>query len=148
MNRILITALLLLGFGCNNSKKVDACLNGFEIISVNELGNGQIDYEIIGTLRAPSKGAYDFELAMEETLGVPRRTINGCLLFEENADEHFGYFVYDQRSNLNLDDIEHYQKVRAVLRRIKLKNPIAVSLRNQKNVEALYVIQDVKVLME
>ncbi len=145
MKKIIIALILpLFILSCSDSSKIDPCLEALEIISTNEFPDGTIEYEVIGEVSAFSKGAYEFEQALERTLDLPKRTMNGCLVFEENFPECFGYYVFDLREKVKTDHIQLYQKAKVTLRRIELDEIIPLTARKQKNVQYLYLIREIE----
>jgi len=144
MKKTIFLLFLLAIAGCGNELEYDSCLQALEVISEIELHNGDVEYDVIGEVRGFSKGAYDLETALEETLNLDKKTLNGCLVFEENFPECFGYFIFDTRASQNISKIEFHQKAKVKLRRIKLKTPILESFRKQKNVEYLYLVKEVQ----
>ncbi len=145
MKKITIALILpLFILSCSDSSKIDPCLEALEIISTNEFPDGTIEYEVIGEVRTLSKGAYEFEQAIERTLDLPKRTIVGCLGFEENFPECFGYYVFDRRQKVKTDHIQFHQKAKVTLRRIELDKIIPLTARKQKDVQYLYLIQNIE----
>jgi hypothetical protein len=132
--------------GCKSSDGYDSCLQPLKVLSVTEFNNGEIEYEVIGEIRTFSKGASDLELALEETLNLNSGNLNGCLVFEENFPECFGYFILDTRASLDVSEIKLGERSRVKFRRIKLKVPILETIRKQQNVEYLYLVKEVKVI--
>jgi len=145
MKKILTIILLpLFILSCGDAPKLDPCLEALEVISINELSDGSIKYEVIGMVRTLSKGAHDFEQAMKQTLNLPDRVVAGCLVFEENHDEYFGFFMFDSRQPLDYSSIKLKEKAKVSLLRVELDEIIPCSFQNQKRVQYLYLIQDIE----
>lgn len=146
MKNMIYILFIIVHVGCNNTSENDSCLQKLDIVSTIVFNNGDIEYEVIGELRGFSKGDYDLERAMEKTLNLDKKTLNGCLVFEENFPECFGFFILDTRSNIDQSQINFHEKAKVKLRRIKLKTPILETFRKKKNIEYLYLVKDVQSL--
>lgn len=138
MRNSLFILLILVGVSaCSDRSNANFCLLELEIL------NQANQIEVVGTYYGLSKGASDLESALEETLRVDASTLNGCLSFSENYPNCFGCFILDTRLDYNIDGLKVGNKVKVKLEKVKLNKPIAESVRGQKNVEYLYLVQSI-----
>ncbi len=141
---LIFIALSIFILGCGDSEKLDSCLQALDIISINKFPNGDVEYEVIGKVADLSKGAYEFEQAIKQTLNLPEGVVAGCLIFEENFPECFGYFMIDRRQSADYSSIKLEENAKVTLLRVELDEIIPLTARKQKNVQYLYLIREIE----